>query len=57
MQLDHHCRSASSGSKGASGKLLMKTTLKVERSWPYALGQWEHPGLHPPDDEDVGVVT
>ena len=48
----------------------MKTTSVVEWSRPYALRRWEHPtarsdegpstqdhGLHPPDDEDVGVVT
>ena len=35
----------------------MKMTLEVERSRPYALGWCEHPRLHPPDDEDTGVVA
>ena len=53
---DHHCRSASSDSKGAGGKLVLKMTPKAEQSQPSAPERWEHPELYPLGDEGAGAM-
>jgi len=55
-QADHRCQSASFDNKGASNKLLMKRTLKVEQSRSYSLRQWGHHELYPPNDEGTNAM-
>ena len=53
---DHHCRSASSSDKEASGELVPKMTPKAGQSRPSDPKRWEYPKLRPLGDEGVGAM-
>ena len=55
-RVDRRCQSTSFDNKGAGDELLMKRTLKVERSRSYSPRQWGHHELYPLDDEGADTM-